>query len=481
MPAPIRAERLRRATIFVPLLLATSGCLSVPDLGPRPEPRPMSAIPGAHVAAPAGQWPADHWWAAYDDAQLTGLIDEALASSPTMDEAAARVRRARANVQQSHARQLPSLDLTASGGAVQQSENATSLPAGLVPHDWNDSGQIALGLSFDLDLWGRNRAAMRAALSDADAAAADAAGVRLMLSTAIAASYAELARHAAVRVTNETYLRIRGDTLRLMRARQAQGLENQAAVDRAEAGRASAAADLAATDEQIALNRNQIAALLGAGPERGHAIALPRAARLQAFGLPADVGISLAGRRPDVVAARIRAEAAGARIDVAHADFFPNVRLSALIGLQALGIGNLISGGSTYGSAGPAISLPIFSGGRIQGAYRGARADYDAAVASYNGAVVDALREVADVAARQQALGRRLGESRAALAASESAFRLLDARYRGGLATYLDVLTAEDSLNQSRRAVAELEASAFALDVALVRALGGGFTATPNA
>jgi NodT family efflux transporter outer membrane factor (OMF) lipoprotein len=475
MPAPFRAKRLVRASIFVPLLLATTACLSVPDLGPRPEPRAVAAIPGARIAAPAGQWPTDHWWARYGDAQLTGLIDEALAGSPSMDEAEARVRRALANAQQAHARQLPSLDLNASGGAVQQSTNAMPLPPGLLPHEWNDNAQVALGLSFDLDLWGRNRAAMRAALSDADAAAADAAGVRLMLSTAIAAGYAELARYAAVRDTNLTYLRIRGETLRLMRAREAQGLENRAAVDRAEAGRASAAADLAATDEQIALTRNRIAALLGAGPERGLAIALPGAARLDAFGLPADVGIGLVGRRPDIVASRIRAEAAGARIDVAHADFFPNIRLSALIGLQALGIGNLLSGGSTYGSAGPAISLPIFSGGRIQGAYRGARADYDAAVASYNGTVVDALREVADVAARQQALARRLGESRAALAASESAFRLLGARYRGGLATYLDVLTAEDSLNQSRRAVAELEASAFALAVALVRALGGGF------
>ena len=220
MLAPIRVSRLVRASAPLPLLLATGACLSVPDLGPRPEPRAVAAIPGARIAAPAGLWPADHWWTRYGDAQLASLVDEALASSPTMDEAEARVRRALANAQQAHARQLPSLDFNASGGATQQSANALPLPPGLLPHEWNDNGQAAFSLNFDLDLWGRNRAAMRAALSDADAAAADAAGARLMLSTAIASSYADLARYAAVRGTNLTYLRIRGDTLRLMRARR---------------------------------------------------------------------------------------------------------------------------------------------------------------------------------------------------------------------------------------------------------------------
>ena len=143
--------------------------------------------------------------------------------------------------------------------------------------------------------------------------------------------------------------------------------------------------------------------------------------------------------------------------------------------MQSLGIGNLLQGGSVFGSAGPAISLPIFSGGRIEGNYRGTRADYDATVAAYDQTLITALREVADVAARQRALDVRLRESRAGLEASATAHRLLDARYRGGLASYLEVLSAEDALNSNRRAVAELEASAFALDVALVRALGGGF------
>jgi NodT family efflux transporter outer membrane factor (OMF) lipoprotein len=474
----LRAGRRCRALIILPLL-AGSACLSVPDLGERPRPRTIESLTAAPIAAPAAGWPADRWWLSYGDAQLSTLIEAALAGAPTMDEAAARVRRAEAQAQQAGARRYPEVSANASAGLAQQSTGSIDLPAGIqLPHQWNDNANASLSLTFDLDLWGRNRATLRAALSEADAARADAAYARLTLSTAIASAYADLARLASVRATSETYLRIRGDTLRTMRAREQQGLENRAAVMRAESGRAAAAAELAAIDEQIDLTRNAIAALIGEGPGRGQAIALPAAARLDAYGLPADLGIALVGRRPDIVAARLRAEAQGERIQAARAEFYPNIRISALIGLQALGIGNLLGGGSSYGSVGPAISLPIFSGGRIEGNYRGTRADYDSAVAAYDRTLIDALKEVADVAARQRALNVRLAESRAALAASDTAFRMIDARYRGGLATYLDLLSAEDSLNQSRRAVAELEASAFSLDVALVRALGGGFHET---
>ena len=481
------ATRLRRALLLAPMLLSSAACLSVPNLGERPQMRAPEGIDAridAPVTAPEAGWPDSAWWENYGDAQLSGLIEAALARSPNMDEAAARVRRAEAMAQQAGASRYPQLSANASAGATQQSTSTIDidLPNGIeLPHRWNDGAQASLSLSWDLDLWGRNRATLRAALSDTEAARADAAQARLTLSTGIAAAYGDLARLAAVRGTAEAYLRIRGETLRLMQARMAQGLENNAAVMRAEAGRASAASDLAALDEQIELTRNRIAALMGDGPGRGQAIALPTTARLAAFGLPADLGIGIVGRRPDIVAARLRAEGQGARIDAARAEFYPNIRISALIGLQALGIGNLLSGGSSYGSVGPAISLPIFSGGRIEGNYRGTRADYDAAVANYDRTLVNALKDVADVAASQRALAIRLRESRAALAASDTAFRMIEARYRGGLATYLDLLSAEDALNTSRRGVAELEASAFSLDVALVRALGGGFRQTPRA
>ena len=145
--------------------------------------------------------------------------------------------------------------------------------------------------------------------------------------------------------------------------------------------------------------------------------------------------------------------------------------------MQALGLDWLTRSGSDQGSIGPAVSLPIFDGGRLQGAYRGSRAEYDLAVASYDAVLVRALQETADAAASARALGGRLTASRQALAASRQAYDLAEARYRGGLMSYLDVLAAEDALIANRRAVADLESRAFSLDVALVKALGGGFRA----
>jgi NodT family efflux transporter outer membrane factor (OMF) lipoprotein len=220
-----------------------------------------------------------------------------------------------------------------------------------------------------------------------------------------------------------------------------------------------------------------LAALAGAGPDLGLALKRPAATSRAAFGLPPNLQADLLGRRPDLQAARLRAEAAAKRIDVARAGFYPNVNLAAFIGVQSLGLNNLTKSGSDIGQAGLAFSLPIFEGGRLEGAYRGARADYDAAVATYDRTLITALQEVADAAAGQRALSVRLGAAREALAHGEEAYRIARLRYEGGLSNYLTLLTAEDAVIAQRRAVAQLEARALTLDASLVRALGGGFRA----
>jgi outer membrane protein TolC len=147
----------------------------------------------------------------------------------------------------------------------------------------------------------------------------------------------------------------------------------------------------------------------------------------------------------------------------------------AFIGVQSLGLNNLGKSGSDMGAVGPAISLPIFNTERLQGQLRGARAEYDAAVASYNGTLTNALREVADAVTSRKALDGELAAARAAVEAAAESHRIVSSRYRGELATYLDVLMAEDARIGAERALADIETRALALDVALVRALGGGF------
>jgi len=230
-----------------------------------------------------------------------------------------------------------------------------------------------------------------------------------------------------------------------------------------------------AVEEQLAMQRNSIAALVGAGPDRGLSITRPKVDVSRSFALPEHLEAELLGRRPDVVAARMRAEAAARRIDQARAEFYPNVNLTSVIGLQSKGLDMLTHNGSSTGSSGPAITLPIFSGGALRGNLRGAQADYAAAVAEYNGTVIQALQELADAAVGQRSLGPQLERTNEAVDAAREAWRIQSNRYEGGLASYLDVLSAQDDLLANLRAQSDLQSRSFALDVALVRALGGGY------
>jgi NodT family efflux transporter outer membrane factor (OMF) lipoprotein len=461
------------------LLAATalSACASLPKpTPPRVAKAAQSYATAQTLAGPARDWPTDAWWTAYGDDQLNSLMQEALAGAPDLAAAQARVRKAQSLAATARSSQLPVVSANGSIEELKQSYNY-GIPPEFVPHGYNDYGQFTLDFSWELDFWGKNRAAVAAAVSDARAYEADAAEARLMLSTNVAATYADLARLYAERDVAERTLAVQSETSKLVRDRVSNGLDTLAEQRQAEADPLQAKADLAAIDEQIALTRNRLAALAGAGPDRGLSLSRPNATALKPLGLPSALAANLVGRRPDVTAARWRAEAAAERIHEARAAFFPDVNLTAFIGYQSLFLSKLTAGGSDVGSVGPAVSLPIFNGGRLRAGYRGAEADRDAAVASYDAAVTEAFRQVADVVASSRALQSRITDSRAALAASEDAFRIATLRYKGGLATYPTVLLAEQGVLTRRRIVADLDARALALDVALVRALGGGYHA----
>ncbi len=461
-----------RLVLAAPALLAA--CAPVPQLGQAPVPRtPATLASAASLPANAVDWPADRWWRGFGDAQLDTLISEGLAGSPDVFLAAARVRSAEALAQQAGAALGPSLSIDGAVGGIKQSEN-TGIPPAFVPKGIIDNGRLTAALNFNLDLWGKNRAALAAARGEAVAAQVDAAQARLLLTTGIATAYADLAQYHAQRDAAAAALDVRTATARLTAQRVQVGSETRGGLAQAEARVPQARADLLALDEAIALTRNRLAALVGAGPDRGRLIVRP-ALRPAPVGIPANAGIELVGRRPDLVAARLRAEAAGERIKVARADFYPNLNLTALVGLQSLGLGKLFDAGSSYGNGGLAVSLPVLDAGRIQGRYRGARADYDAAVARYDATLLTALREAADAVTSRTAADARVAELRAALASAEDAARIARLRYQGGLSNQLPVLTADDTLVGVRRAVADAESRRTALDIALIRALGGGY------
>lgn len=465
---------------LIPLLagaVALSGCAAIPNLGPAPKPMASASLASAQsFTVPQADWPADSWWTAYGDAQLNQLMDEALKASPTLAQASARLRAADAAADQARGATLPSLSLSGYAAETKQSYNA-GFPKAFVPKGYKDTGQVKLDAGFDLDIWGRNRAALAAATSEAQAAKADAAQARLILTTSLAAAYADFARLSAEHEAADAAARNRSATADLVAQKLAHGAANRGEADQARAAAAAARQDLAALDEELAVARNRLAALTGAGPDRGLALTRPVINATAQTGLPANLGADLVGRRPDLASARLRAEAAARRIDVARAGFYPNLNLAAYTGVNALGLDMLTKPGSDIGQLGLAFSLPIFEGGRIRAGYRGARAEYDAAVAAYDQTLVQALQEVADAAAGERALQTRLTAAREALEAGEASYKVARLRYEGGLSTYITLLSAEDAVIAQRRAVAQLEARALTLDASLVRALGGGFRA----
>lgn len=471
-------KNLFRTLLMAGGLLALAAC--APNLGPKPT--LVTATDLASSKSFAGPTTADlpaRWWDAYGDAQLSALIDEALAGSPDLAVAAARLSQAEAAAGQAGAARFPTFGVTGTVEEARQSLN-NGFPdefKAFLPQGWNDQARLTATLRYQLDFFGRNRAAFAAATSAAEAARADQAAARLAISTGVAGAYAELNRLYAARAAAADAVRVRSQTARFFSDRQQAGLETRGPVSQSAAEAAAARADIAALDGQILVVRHQLAALAGKGPDRGLDLTAPPPSSLHAAGLPANLSADLIGRRPDVAAARARVEAAAQREHVAKTAFYPNFDLVATIGLSALPTDLLFKRDSQYGNVGPAFTLPIFDGGAKEAGYAGARGAYAEAAATYDRTVVNAFREVADAISNQKAAAAQLAEAREALKASEDAYGVSQQRYGAGLVRNLDVLTSEGQVLTARRRVADLEAIAFNLDVALIRALGGGYRA----
>lgn len=461
-------------------MLALTGCASIPQLDAPPALRdPATLSLGVRPAAAPGAFPDDRWWTAMGDPALDRLMEEALSASPDLAAAQARARRALAFQAQAKAATLPALGVEGSAGAIRQSQNQ-GFPPGLIPGDVRDQGRIGALLEFDLDLWGRKRSALAAATSAAMSAQVDVAQTRLLLQAAIASAYADLAGLFASRDLAEARLKNAGDELALLQARQARGLENSTVVSEAEGQLARTVAELKALDEAIALTRNALAALAGAGPERGQMIQRPQLAVRQDLALPGDLPLNLVGRRPDLVSARLRAESASARIGIARAAFYPDINLAALVGFQAIGLANLFQDSSLIANAGPALRLPIFDGGAARAGYRAARADYDEAVSLYNAALITAIRQVADAAASKASLTDQIAAAQNAVNAAQRQLAATRQRHAAGLDDLRRTLAAERALIAARAALSALNTRNQQADIALSVALGGGFAETPE-
>lgn len=424
--------------------------------------------------SPSGAWPRTRWWSAFGDAQLDRLVEEALAGSPTLRIARARVAQASALVDAALANASPG----ATGGfdITRQRFSVSGTVPPPVAGTTRTTSRLALDLTYELDYAGRNAAAIAAARAGESATSADADAARIALSSAVARAYFQLQGLFALRTIAERELGQAAKRVELTRQRYDAGLDTEAAVSRAQSVPPELRANSAQLDAAIALARNQIAALAGKGPDRGLSILAAQDAAHGALpAIPGNLPLDLLGRRPDLAAARWRAESASRDIEVARLRFLPNINLLAFVGVASLGLDRLFAAGSEIAGAGPAIRLPIFSAGGLQAGLRGRRADYDLAVERYNELLLDAVREVADQVQLRRALETERGEREGVWAATDRTHRIALDRYRAGLANYLDVLDAEAPLFGLQRVETDLRARALQAEVSLYRALGGGY------
>ena len=479
--ASFRMALVAAAGLAAAGLMATglSGCADMSGISPKASLRDGASLGlAAPSAASADAQVGAEWWRDFGDEPLNALVAQALQANPSLKLAQARLARAQAVTEVADAATRPQLNGQLDLTRQRYTANGAVPPplAGAI----RESGTAQLSASWELDFFGKNRAALDAALGSVKAAEADAQAARLLLASNVTRSYFQLVRLNEQAGVARRTLAQRTEALKLVQDRVNAGLDTRLELRQSEGGLPEARLQLETVQEQLALTRNALAALIGK-PNSAVAQVVPAQAAIKNVAVAANIPADLLGRRADIAAARWRVEASSKDVVNAKTQFYPNINLVAFAGFSSIGLGRLLDAGSQQWGVGPALRLPIFDAGRLRANLRGKTADLDAAVESYNAAVIDAVRDVADQVASSQAIARQQTEQRAAQESAEGAYEIAVQRYKAGLGTYLNVLTAETSVLAQRRLAVDLAGRALDTQVALIRALGGGYAPESSA
>jgi NodT family efflux transporter outer membrane factor (OMF) lipoprotein len=471
-PQPLRSTRFLAAAAA----LLLSACASFKGIESAAQPRtPAAYATETTLPQQNGAWPDLSWPRTIGGAPLQALVDEALAGNPGLQIAAARVAAARAVTEATGAAEKPSVGAGFSSTLQRFTEHGLVPPplAGTVESD----NQLALNFSYDFDFWGKHRAELRAALANGQAAEAEQYSARLLLTTAVVRSWLQLARQQEQLALVELQQTTLDHSARLTQLRVSAGLDTDSDTQQVQVLRANLRVERARWQEAIALTRNQLAALMGQGPDRGLQIARAELPPAADSALPDQLPLTLLGRRPDIAAARWRVEAAQGEIDSAKTQFYPNVNLVAFAGFSSLGLSNLLLSGSRIAGIGPAVRLPVFEGGALRAQLKGKTALYDGAVASYDQTLTEALHEVADQVQSLRAADAQRADLQLATQAAAQTVKLAQQRQRVGTGNLLQVLSAENGWLLQRKLELDSRVRLADLRVGLIKALGGGFDA----
>jgi NodT family efflux transporter outer membrane factor (OMF) lipoprotein len=461
---------MKTRLVFVLLMIGLAGCAAGPEYR-----RPAMSLPAAwsgsadwKVAAPGVAASAEAWWKVYQDADLDRLMTRIDTGNQDLRVAEARYRQATAAVRSARAGALPTLLVPASVSRAQAAARGGPVSSAVTSHS------VSLQASWEADLWGRIRRGIESAEATSAASASDLAAVRLSLQAELASTYFQLRVTDAQRELLEDTVAAYRRSLELTRNRYRVGVVGKADVVQAETQLTSAEAQLIETEVQRKTLTHAIAALLGEAP--GAVTVAARAWRATLPATPLGVPSHLLERRPDIAAAERRVAAANAQIGIAEAAFFPTLTLSGALGFNANSLSHWISAPNRFWSLGPALAATLLDGGRRAAASEQAAAAYDQAVASYRGAVLEGLQQVEDNLATLVILEREAEVQEKAVRAARESVQLTTNQYKAGTVSYLSVIAVQTAQYSNERTAVNLTGRRLAASVALIRALGGGWT-----
>ncbi len=478
-PASMKSLAVRRCAAAVTLALLLGACAAPAKLS---HPVLRDDVPLAGLRAPTKDgWPDAQWWRVYGDAQLDQLITMAVKNSPDLEQARSRLINAQQSVRLAAAQAGLNINGSAQFERQRISKNGivSLLPQNFTIDPWYNQADLGLQAQYTFDWWGKKRSNIEAALDQAHAAEAQRSAAALTIQNAVADTYFGWQGDQARLDLSNQLVAAQTRFLHIAELRVARGVDLEDTVQQAKADLAAAREMNVALAGSAAIRKVALAALLGIAPAELPALQVKPLPEVDSR-VPADARLDLIARRPDIAASRWQVEAALKQTDVARAQFFPDLSISALAGLSSLQVGKLLSADSRTFSLTPALHLPIFEGGQLQANYGISKAQLAGAVAGYNSTVIDAARDVANQALAAQQIAARRKEQSGQIAANERLVATAQARQSQGVRDARETIGAAAQLLQQRDDAVSLQAQAVSTDLALIKALGGGYRASSD-
>lgn len=464
-----------RQSIALSAAVGLGACAGLPHKEAAPKLTAAAPLDGLEREG-GGAWPDAQWWKRYADPTLDELIVLGVAESPSLASAHARFESAEQSVRLAAATSGAHIDANADMNRQRLSDNGL-FPPHLLGFTWYNMADLNLQATYTFDWWNKQKNAVQAAMDQAHAAQAERSAALLVLASSIADAYFGWQADQNRLVLAHEKEQAVAEEGTIARARLAAGLDSDENIHRADMALGDARVDVVALEGSAKLRLVTLAALVGK-PLAELPPFTVRALPAVAGKVPDDVKIDLIARRADITASRWRVEAAEKNLASARAEFYPDVSVNALFGLQSVDVGKLFEYSSRVPSIGAAVHLPIFDQGRLKAQYGAARASIDAAVSTYEDTVITAAREVST---QVTMLAQIDAERRQHLGEIDSVLKLQAgaiAHVQQGVADIRPQLTATEALIDQRDNVLQLDAAALSADVALQRALGGGYVST---